>query len=72
LLYADFQGPVDVCENRRSVPGPYYKKALEAAENLQFKGVPLHKKNRIDDPPISPIAFYEQPKLSIQKRLLSK
>jgi hypothetical protein len=49
-----------LCERRRSVPGPYYKKALEAAENLQFKGVPLHKKNRIDDTPISPVAFYEQ------------
>jgi hypothetical protein len=59
----------DVCEKRRSVPGPYYKKALEAAEKLQFKGVPLHKKNRTDDPEISPVAFY---KLSIEKRLLSK
>jgi hypothetical protein len=63
---------VDVCEKRRSVPGPYYKKALEEAENLQFKGVPLHKKNRTDDPPISPVAFYKQLKHSIQKRLLSK
>jgi hypothetical protein len=63
---------VDVCEKGRSVLGPYYKKALDAAENLQFKGVPLHKKNRIDDRPISPVAFYEQVKLSIQKRLLSK
>jgi hypothetical protein len=60
---------VDVCEKGRTVPGPYYKKALEAAENLQFKGAPLHKKHRTDDPPISPVAFYE---LSIQKRLLSK
>jgi hypothetical protein len=34
--------------------------------------IPLHKKNRIDDPPISPVSFYEQLKLSIQKRLLSK
>jgi hypothetical protein len=34
---------VDVSEKRRSVPGPYYKKALEAAKNLQFKGAPLHK-----------------------------
>jgi hypothetical protein len=64
--------PVGVCEKRRSAPGPYYKKALEAAENLQFKGVPLHKKHRIDDPAISPVAIYEQLKLSIQKRLLSK
>jgi hypothetical protein len=55
-----------------SVPGPYYKNALEATENLQFKRVPLHKKNRINDPLISPVAFYEQLKLSIQKRLLSK
>jgi hypothetical protein len=45
---------------------------MEAAENLQFKGVPLHKKNRIDDPPISPVAFYERLELSIQKTLLSK
>jgi hypothetical protein len=48
------------------------EKALEAGENLQFKGVQLHKKNRIDDPPISPVAFYERLKLSIQKTLISK
>jgi hypothetical protein len=63
---------VDVCEKRRSVLCPYYKNALEAAENLQFKGVPLHKKTRIGDPQISPVAIYEQLQLSIQNRLLSK
>jgi hypothetical protein len=36
------------------------KKSLEAAKNLEFKGDPLHKKNRIDDPIISPVAFCEQ------------
>ncbi|XP_060093811.1 E3 SUMO-protein ligase KIAA1586-like [Heteronotia binoei] len=63
---------LDVCRLRSTAPGPYYKEALEAAESLQFKGVPLRKNNRADNPPISPVVFYDQLKISLQKRLLSE
>lgn len=63
---------LDVCRMRSTVPGTYYKTALEAAGIMQFKGVPLHTKNRADDPPISPVAFYDRLKISLQKRLLSE
>ncbi|XP_054834515.1 E3 SUMO-protein ligase KIAA1586-like isoform X2 [Eublepharis macularius] len=63
---------VYVCGKRGTIPGPYYKEALKSAEEMKFKGVPLHRKNTVSDPPISPVAFYEQLKISLQKRLLSK
>ncbi|KAJ8878638.1 hypothetical protein PR048_019221 [Dryococelus australis] len=61
---------VEVFEERKTCPGSTYRKSLEAAENLKFCGVVLHKKGRLDDPPISPSAFYESLKNLIQKRLL--
>jgi hypothetical protein len=59
-------------KRENSVPSLHYKKEMDAAENLQFKVDPLHKKKRIDNPPISPNTFYEEIKLLIHKRLLSK
>ncbi|KAJ8874522.1 hypothetical protein PR048_025382 [Dryococelus australis] len=52
----------------KTCPGSEYRKSLEAAENLKFCGAVLHKKGILDDPPISPNAFYERLKNSIQKR----
>ncbi|KAJ8893092.1 hypothetical protein PR048_005675 [Dryococelus australis] len=46
------------------------RKSPEAAENLKFCGVVLYKNSRLYDSPISPSAFYESLKNSIQKRLL--
>ncbi|XP_015284601.1 PREDICTED: uncharacterized protein KIAA1586-like [Gekko japonicus] len=63
---------VEICGERGTGPGPYYREALEATAKLQFKGVQLRRRNRMDDPPISPVAFYEQLKKSLQKRLLSQ
>jgi hypothetical protein len=39
--------------------------------SLIFEGISLHRKIRIDDPPICPNAFYESLKRPIEKRLLS-
>ncbi|KAJ8893726.1 hypothetical protein PR048_006326 [Dryococelus australis] len=55
---------------RKTCPGSAYRKSLEAAENIKFCGVVLRKKGRLDDPPISPSAFYKNLKDSIQKQLL--
>ncbi|XP_015277122.1 PREDICTED: uncharacterized protein KIAA1586-like [Gekko japonicus] len=63
---------VEICGKRGTAPGPYYTEALEATGKLQFKGVQLHRRDRTDEPPISPVAFYEQLKKLLQKRLLSK
>ncbi|KAJ8892355.1 hypothetical protein PR048_004935, partial [Dryococelus australis] len=65
-----FKDLVEVFEKRKTCPGSAYRKSLEAAENLKFCGGVLHKKGRIDEPPISPSAFYESLKNLIQKQLL--
>jgi hypothetical protein len=62
---------VNVFESRRKTPGPFYRESTEAADTLIFEGVSLHRKNRIDDPPICPNAFYGSLKRSIEIRLLS-
>jgi hypothetical protein len=54
---------------RRIHPGQYYKISTTAAICLIFKGVPVYKKDRKEDPPICPNSFYENLKISIEKRL---
>ncbi|KAJ8865554.1 hypothetical protein PR048_033074 [Dryococelus australis] len=44
----------EVFEKRKTCPGSADRKSLEAAENLKFCVVVLHKKGRLYDPPISP------------------
>jgi hypothetical protein len=49
------------------VLGPYYK---DAAENLWFEGVTLHRKDYGNYSPIDPEAFYRTLKESIESMLL--
>ncbi|KAJ8887398.1 hypothetical protein PR048_013613 [Dryococelus australis] len=51
---------VEVFEKMKSCPGSVYRKSLETAENLKFYGYVLHKKGRLDDPPISPNCFLQE------------
>jgi hypothetical protein len=48
---------VNIFELRRKTPGLFCRETLEAADTLIFEGVSLHRKHRIDDPPICPNAF---------------
>ncbi|XP_030046369.1 E3 SUMO-protein ligase KIAA1586-like [Microcaecilia unicolor] len=61
---------IQIFEERKQNPGPYYKTSITAASRLIFKGTALHRKDRKDDPPICPDAFYENLKIFIAKRLL--
>ncbi|XP_066475289.1 E3 SUMO-protein ligase KIAA1586-like [Tiliqua scincoides] len=61
---------VQVFEERRQNPGPYYKCAVAAVHDLHFHGVLLHAKDLRKDPPIDPNTFYTKLKESIEKRLL--
>lgn len=63
---------VKVFEKRKKIPGTAYKQAQQAVQNLKFCGVSLHQKVKAGDPPISPTAFYNSLKQSVEKRLLSK
>jgi hypothetical protein len=51
-------------------PGQYYKISTTAANCLIFQGVRSYKKDRKEGPPICPNSFYENLKISIEKRLL--
>jgi hypothetical protein len=60
-----------VFEERRVYPGQYYKISTTAANCLIFQGGFLFtKKYRKEDPPICLNSFYENLKMSIEKRLL--
>jgi hypothetical protein len=48
----------------------YYKIFTTAANCLIFQGVPIYKKDRKEDPPIGPNSFYENLKISIERRSL--
>ena len=52
-------------------PGPYYKRALKAANELNFKGITLHKENNKANPQINYGQFYRSLQKSIEKRLMS-
>jgi hypothetical protein len=59
-----------VSEERRVHPKQYYKISTTAANCLIFQGVPIYKKDRKEDTPICPNSFYENLKISTEKRLL--
>nr|CAD7424059.1 unnamed protein product [Timema monikensis] len=60
---------VSVFESRKSVTGTYYSMALEAEQNFNFVGVPLHKREgRKSNDPLDPEKFYEALEQSIEKK----
>jgi hypothetical protein len=59
-----------VFKERRVYSGQYYKISTTAGNCLIFQGVPICKKDRKEDPPICSNSFYENLKISIEKRLL--
>ena len=52
-------------ENRKTVPGTYYKHSVKAVQNLKFSGVPLHKNKKQNNDPIDPVKVYEALKTSV-------
>lgn len=62
---------VQIFEERRIVPGTYYKHAVIASNNLTFEGIELHKNNKKNEPAIDPNTFYGELKRSIEERLIT-
>jgi len=52
-------------------PGPYYKRALKVANELNFQGISLHTENNKANPQINYGQFYRSLQKSIEKRLMS-
>jgi hypothetical protein len=61
---------VKVLKERRENSGPYCDKSLAATKCLTFQDFQHHKRDRKDDLPICPNAFYENLKMSFEKTLL--
>jgi hypothetical protein len=62
---------VQISEEQRTIPDPYYENSRKAVDSLCFQGVSLHKTESKNYPAIDPSSFYKNLKTSMEKRLLN-